>query len=185
MSGALLAGGASKRFGSPKALAQHEGKPFYQLSLDWLHSYCDDVMVSCNDPLLFKGESLNIVADETLGQGPLGGVLTLLKKSSNPWVLILACDMPLLEKEVIDLLLDFIHLKKKVICYQVKDQLHPFPGLYHQSLIEDLEKRLCQKKYSVRSFIDSLLDKEKQVLYLDQKDSNFININTKEDLKAL
>jgi len=189
VTGALLAGGRSARFGTNKALALFQGKPFYQVALDLLEPRCEKVLISANHDEAFSGSAYQIVHDENLGKGPLGGMVTLIKRSHFPWVLVLACDMPSIGEECIDFLLGLIHQKKKVICFKQNSCLQPFPGLYHQDLLEDLSKWLANENYRVHGFIDTLPEDEKQIISLSPTASSpqkeFANINTREDYNQL
>lgn len=91
--GAVLAGGASRRFGSPKALAKLHGRPLWELAAERLGAVCPRVVVVA-DPGTFPGPA---VPDRTPGLGPLGGVdaaLALAAEAGMDGALALAVDMP-------------------------------------------------------------------------------------------
>lgn len=92
--GAVLAGGASRRFGSPKALAKLHGRPLWELAAERLGTVCARVVVVAADPETFPGPA---VRDRTPGLGPLGGVdaaLALAAEAGMDGALALAVDMP-------------------------------------------------------------------------------------------
>lgn len=91
-SGVILAGGASRRFGSDKALAQIEGKTFLERVWASLADASERFVVSDRPypPYARRPDLLR-------GQGPIGGVATALWGARFPWVAIAACDMPYLE----------------------------------------------------------------------------------------
>lgn len=104
--GAVLAGGASRRFGSPKALAKLHGRPLWELAADRLGTVCPRVVVVAADPETFPGPA---VRDRTPGLGPLGGVdaaLALAAEAGMDGALVLAVDMPWAPEAVLRRLTD-------------------------------------------------------------------------------
>jgi len=96
----VLAGGGSTRFGRDKALAQIGGKPMVVRMCELLGRVSDSVTVVAA-PEKYAGLGLQIVADRWPGEGPLGGIITALRKTAaedptREWNIILSCDMPFL-----------------------------------------------------------------------------------------
>jgi molybdopterin-guanine dinucleotide biosynthesis protein MobB len=95
--GVILAGGASRRFGAPKALARMDGRRIVDRVREALAAAVPEVVVSANDPALFADLGLPVRADEVPGQGALGGIHTALRwamEGGRPGALVVACDMP-------------------------------------------------------------------------------------------
>lgn len=93
MSGIILAGGASSRMGTPKALLALEGKTLLQRQADKLHALgIEDVMISGG----FELPDVRSVADEYPGRGPLGGLHACLKAAKYERCLVLSVDAPLI-----------------------------------------------------------------------------------------
>jgi molybdopterin-guanine dinucleotide biosynthesis protein A len=67
--GVILAGGASRRFGSPKALARVGGRRIVDRVRDALRAAVPEVVVSANQPELFADLGLPIRGDEVAGLG--------------------------------------------------------------------------------------------------------------------
>jgi len=142
-----------------------------------------ELLISSNERDGFEQTPYTVVPDKIKGRGPLGGLATLLKQSRCPWLLVLACDMPLIKEESLDFLLSLADQKKKVICFKVGSQLSPFPGMYHFDLMDELLRRLSGKDYSMQGFIKSLSDEDKLIIevndFISQREKEFKNINTK------
>ena len=104
--GVVLAGGAARRFGSDKALAEWRGRTLIDHSADVLRPFVDRIIVAGRDdgPLGMEG-----VADwPRTGLGPLGGLcgaLRLAAAEGHRGVLSIACDMPVVPADVIEDLL--------------------------------------------------------------------------------
>ena len=100
VAGYVLAGGASSRFGSDKALAQLAGETVLSRMLQLLNEVADSVgIVSTIGRYPDFGEK--IVADRWPAEGALGGILTALYASQEfgrDWSLIVSCDMPFLTR---------------------------------------------------------------------------------------
>lgn len=93
--GAVLAGGASVRFGRDKALETIAGRTLLDRAIDTLGAVTSDVVVvgGHND-----GVSSRVVADLRPGAGPLAGIeaaLTVAVDEGYAGVFVLACDLPL------------------------------------------------------------------------------------------
>jgi len=95
--GAILAGGASRRFGAPKALAEVGGRRIVERVRDALAQAVRDVVLVANEPALFACLHLPTRADRVPGLGALAGIETALRwamEMGRPGALCVACDMP-------------------------------------------------------------------------------------------
>ncbi|HET7187182.1 MAG TPA: molybdenum cofactor guanylyltransferase [Gemmatimonadaceae bacterium] len=101
--GVLLAGGAARRFGGqPKGLARLDGVRIADRVLTALRRASTAQLVIANDPAAaqwFPGE--RVIADETPGLGPLGGLTTALQAAEGSSVLVVAWDMPFVTAELL------------------------------------------------------------------------------------
>ena len=107
--GIVLAGGLSSRFGSPKAFAEWEGRPFYELSLAALSPFCEECIVVTRPELVERfPEGLHVTTDieQFVGQGPIAGILSGMEKLHADRYIVLPCDMPFMTADVIGRLLD-------------------------------------------------------------------------------
>jgi molybdopterin-guanine dinucleotide biosynthesis protein A len=96
--GALLAGGASRRFGSSKAHAVLAGRPLAAHAAAPLRATVGCVALLSEDGPLAALLGLERVADDPRGAGPLGGLLGALDwavRRGAGAVLALSCDLPL------------------------------------------------------------------------------------------
>ena len=97
--GAILAGGASRRFGAPKALAEVGGRRIVERVRDALMEAGAEVVVIANDASLFADLRLEQRADEVAGMGPLAGIVAAVRWAAErryAGALCVACDMPFL-----------------------------------------------------------------------------------------
>src|SRR5688572_13975666 len=97
---AVLAGGAGSRMGRPKALLEVGGKPILEFLLDRLDWPGPTLLVTAPGrrrppgAARFDREAVDEVADE----GPLRGVYTALTHATTPALVVIAVDMPAVER---------------------------------------------------------------------------------------
>ena len=95
--GAIIAGGASSRYGSPKALAQVAGVRVVDRVAAAARTLTDDVIAIVNDEALSEQIGLPHRADVLQHAGALAGVhaaLVWARELHAHGILALACDMP-------------------------------------------------------------------------------------------
>lgn len=95
----MLAGGESRRFGSPKALARVGGRSVVERVVDAARGAVPEVVLVANRPEWFAALKLPTRPDSVPGSGPLGGVQAALRwaaEERRPGALCLPCDTPFL-----------------------------------------------------------------------------------------
>src|SRR6202795_2056653 len=98
ISGYVLAGGGSTRFGEDKARVVFDGQPMLSRTCELVAAVTGRIRVVA-PPGRYEDLGWPIVADRWRGAGPLGGVLTALYPTVEEaprceWNLIVSCDMP-------------------------------------------------------------------------------------------
>jgi len=105
VSGIVLAGGRSARFGRDKLAEPVDGRPLLDLAVEAVAVVAGDVLVVAPpdvDPVVPAGA--RVVHDASPYEGPLAGCLTGLTAAREPLVLVVGGDMPSLEPAVLSLL---------------------------------------------------------------------------------
>ncbi|HKK32114.1 MAG TPA: molybdenum cofactor guanylyltransferase [Desulfomicrobiaceae bacterium] len=92
----ILAGGQSSRLGRDKTRIRFKGMTLLERSIGLARQFCTEVAVSGRDRRVIQGLDVDWVEDGTERIGPMGGILTGLHHFRAP-VLVLACDLPLLD----------------------------------------------------------------------------------------
>jgi molybdenum cofactor guanylyltransferase len=104
--GLILAGGYSRRMGQDKALLEFHGKPQLEHAFDLIKKYCGQIFLSKRkDQKKYKHFDCIDDAREFSNHGPLGGILSAIKKHPDANWLVMACDLPLITDETIQTLL--------------------------------------------------------------------------------
>ncbi|MBK4997796.1 molybdenum cofactor guanylyltransferase MobA [Pseudomonas sp. S31] len=104
----ILAGGRGQRMGGrDKGLLEWRGEPLIAHIQRTVRPLCDDLVISCNR----NQEAYAAYADQLVGDaeadypGPLAGVIAGLAVARHDWVVLLACDAPMVDQALIDDLL--------------------------------------------------------------------------------
>lgn len=155
--GILLAGGASRRFGSPKAFAKLDGRMFYEYSYDALQTVCDDVVIVTREELVngFPND-LNVITDvpKYKGMGPLAGIYTVQAKFKADQYVVLPCDMPYMTGEILKSFISKLN-EANVFAIKCGERKHPLVSIWTHNLKEPLKIALEQKRLSVMEFLST------------------------------
>ena len=96
VTGLILAGGASRRFGADKALAELAGVPFVALVHASLAAHAGSVLIATGAEPRAYPVAARVVTDAVADGGPLAGLVAGLEAAATPWVLSAAVDLPYL-----------------------------------------------------------------------------------------
>lgn len=106
VNGLVLAGGRSVRMGRDKGAIAWHGKPQREHLADLLKSLCDEVFISCRPGQEAEIESAYQTLPDTFSElGPYGAILSAFRQNPNCTWLVVACDLPLLDRDTLDFLL--------------------------------------------------------------------------------
>ena len=165
----LLVGGASTRFGSPKALAELGGETLVDRARRVLAEACDEVLVVGK-----RGElPFEVLDDGSEVRAPIAGVVAGLRAAAHDVVFFLPVDCPRITAEVIRTLGD--------ACRDAAvPQTGPLPGAWAKSALPLLERRLANGPYALYRTYDEL-----DVATVDVDPSLVIDVDLPRELDAL
>ena len=153
LTGVLLVGGASLRFGSPKALAVLDGETLAERAWRVLGEACDEVVAvgKASDalPLPFP-----VLDDGTTERAPIYGVIAGLVAAKHDVVVFLPVDCPLVTPEVVVALGEAIAVA----------QTGPLPGAYAKSMLPELADRVAAGQLSLRGANPTVLEVAESLL---------------------
>lgn len=181
ITGVILAGGKSRRFGSNKALCEYGDKTFLRHLINLVRPYTKEVVIAGCYPE-YNEKGIPVLQDVYPDMGPVGGIYTALGESGTPWILVLTCDMPLISKEIIMLLLASGR-GEEVIGWQHDAVDALFPLLIAKTVLPDIEKAIELKQCRVKQLFER--ERSRKILIPDALLSRFANINTQEDYKNI
>ncbi|MBI2915088.1 MAG: molybdenum cofactor guanylyltransferase [Firmicutes bacterium] len=101
VAGVILAGGRSSRLGRPKALLDVGGTSLIERIACTLDRIFCQLFVVTNFPELLPPVPASIVGDVVACRGPISGIHSGLVHSRQPYVFVVACDMPFVAPDLI------------------------------------------------------------------------------------
>ncbi|SHF92379.1 molybdenum cofactor guanylyltransferase [Ornithinibacillus halophilus] len=181
--GVLLAGGYSRRFGTPKAFAERDGINFYKYSIQAMAPFTDSISIVTNSTLEQKfmesETSYDVYVDleEFQGQGPLVGILTVMERTEAEWYVTAPVDVPFIDQEIYKRLTEAIDDSVHIVVPIVADKIQPLIGLYHHSLKGLIKRQLEHGKRAPKQLFEHCC-----VKFVQMSDENkFLNINRQVD----
>jgi molybdenum cofactor guanylyltransferase len=172
LTGVLLVGGASTRFGSPKALARFGEETLAERAWRLLGDACDErIAVGKRADRLEL--PFDVLDDGTDVRAPIAGVVAGLRAAHNEVVVVIPVDMPLLTNAAMYELAD--------ACRDVAvPATGPLPGAYRRSTLSTLERALSAGRLALREAIAEL-----DVAVVDLDAALLTNVNTPDDVRRL
>jgi len=149
ISGALLAGGKSRRMGQDKALLKVCGEMLWQRNRNILQSLCDEVFIAGERPDL-ASEDCPAHADLNPGSA-LAGLQTALVNARHDWVVVLPCDLPFPSPRLLQALID-ARQGQQVVVPETAAGFEPLVGCYHRSLLPIIERQLERGNFRIFDF---------------------------------
>src|SRR5699024_4271560 len=132
--GVVLAGGQSRRFGSPKAFAKKDGKEFYLHSIDAIKPFVDSIALITNPQLenYFNEKEVKVILDkpEYQGKGPLAGIYTAMDTFSAEWYMIIPIDVPFIDQQIMKILTDHLDEDVDAVIPVVSGNIQPLIAIY-------------------------------------------------------
>ncbi|MHC1728761.1 MAG: molybdenum cofactor guanylyltransferase [Syntrophobacteraceae bacterium] len=188
ITGAVLAGGKSIRFGKNKALQEFRGKRFVELAVESLAPFCGSVMVVVNDLGPYRDLGVTLVRDLIPHQGPLGGIYTALLFSSCDWVLVKATDMPFLVPDLASLIIGAKSGYDAVVP-KLGEYYEPLLALYHRRCLPPIARQLeTPGERQIVKFFRKIRIRsvpEEEWRKVDPEGFSFRNVNTQSDLAEI
>ena len=187
----ILAGGRSSRLGREKLAEVIAGKSLTERAVSSLISLSQEILIVISQKQARSSLSLytypeaKTVVDLYPGKGSLIGIYTGLVHSTNFLNLVVACDMPFLNVNLLRYMID-ISPGFDVIIPRVDDQMEPLHAVYSKNCIGPMESLIKQDNLKATAFFDSVKVRyvgKEELDRFDPERLSFFNINTGADLK--
>ena len=171
LTGILLVGGASTRFGSPKALARLGGRTLAEIGWETL-AFCDE-RIAVGKAADGLDLPFPVLDDGTDVRAPIAGVVAGLRAAANDVCVVLPVDTP---RDDACGLLDAGERRGDVAI----PQTGPLPGAYRRGALPALEAALAAGRLSLR---DALVGLDRLVVEIDP--ALLVNVNTPDELARI
>lgn len=180
----VQAGGQSSRMGRDKALVPLAGLPMIQHVLARLEGLGDEMLVTTNNEEL-EFLDLPLIPDEEPGAGALYGLRTALQAARGDTVLVVACDMPFVNRLLLEHLVE-LSAKADVVVPRWNDRYQTLQSVYARKkclkAVEDALESGEQRMISFYPQVKVRIVPPEEVGEYDPTGSSFFNVNTPEDL---
>ena len=177
LNGLVLTGGKSTRMHTDKAALQYHGKTQSEFCCELLSRHCDAVFISNRkDQALVPGQDgLPQIHDIFDGFGPLSGILTALHEYPGAAWLVVACDLPFIDSEIISTLVRKRNPHKIATAFKSTHDEFPEPlcTIYEPKSIFCLMQFVAMGYHCPRKV---LINSDVQLLKQD-KENRLVNIN--------
>jgi molybdenum cofactor guanylyltransferase len=172
LTGVLLVGGASTRFGSPKALATLDGETLAERAWRVLGSACEERLAvgKADDGLELPFE---VVDDGSDTRAALAGVVAGLRAAPTELAVVVAVDMPFVTEQLL--------LALAAACADAAAPARsPLPVALRKTALPVLERRLAEGDLALH---EALAELDTARIEVDEALLN--NVNTPDDLRRL
>ncbi|HTP10913.1 MAG TPA: molybdenum cofactor guanylyltransferase [Anaerolineae bacterium] len=187
VSAIIQAGGQSRRMGRDKALIDYRGRPIIAHVIETLRVLSDDIVVISNRSDLYSSFGARVVADYDPPCGPLGGIAAGLKTMQHPLAVVVACDMPFLNVNLLRWLIDLADGYDAVVP-QSGAEFEPMHAVYRRECYGPIVQRITHGERRVISFFADVRLRpvpEAGWRVLDPEGRSLVNLNTPDDLNQL
>ena len=151
---ALLAGGESRRMGSCKATLVLGGVPLWRRQVATLRELQPGKLVVSGNT---RWPGVHTLADRRPGNGPLGGVATVLAGLSARFVVVLAVDLPLVTSGFLMRMVGAARLANKAVIPWEGRRWHPLAAVYTLACLPVVETLLERGELRMQELADALM----------------------------
>ncbi|NLG50116.1 MAG: molybdenum cofactor guanylyltransferase [Chloroflexi bacterium] len=181
----ILAGGRGKRLGQDKAMLDFGGQPLVQYVSARLSPLSNDQVVVLRHEQTLEMSGVRLVTDVLPQAGVLAGITAGLEAARYDWSLVVACDMPFLNLNLLRYMIAQT-AGYDVVVPRLEVGMEPLHALYHKRCLPALWQALERDERRVISFYETLRVRYIETPEVDRFDPlhrSFYNINTLEELE--
>ena len=183
----VLAGGKSLRLGRNKVIEPFEGKTLIEHVVGRLRPLAGQLIIvtsheQSDPPPLEKTE---VVTDVYPGKGPLGGLYTGLLAARYAHSIVVGCDMPFLNTELLRFMAESAPNFDAVIPRLSETTIEPLHAIYAKSCLDKIKIQLEGDQLGIHTFLSTVrlryIERE-ECLRFDPGLISFLNINSQIEL---
>lgn len=182
ITGIILAGGKSSRMGTDKGFLLLNKKPFVQYSIDALKPLVSNILI-VSDNQDYDRFGYNRINDITKNAGPVAGICSGLEASLTEYNLILSCDIPLINSEILMELIKNIDDDLEIIQVETNGKSMPLIAIYKKQVKDSFSKLLINDERRLRVAVNAC--KVKNIILEKENALHVMNVNTQNELKIV
>jgi molybdopterin-guanine dinucleotide biosynthesis protein A len=182
---AILAGGLSTRLGTNKAFAKVGGRPIIERIIERVRPLGDEMILVTSTRSEYRRLGLPIHTDLIPGKSTLGGLYTAIARAQGEHTLVVSCDQPFLNVDLLRYLIDLRDGYDVVVPLNRDNYPQSMHAVYGKECLEPIRRRIEADQLKVIGFFPDVRVRAVAGEEIDQFDSqrwSFINVNTSEDL---
>ena len=172
LTGILLVGGASRRFGSPKALARIGDETLAERAWRTLGETFDS-RIAVGKAADGLDLPFPVLDDGTDVRAALAGIVAGARAAATDVIVVVPVDVPLVKGDSLRALAD-------ACADAAVTQTGPLPAAVRRSALPELERRLAAGDYELRR---AFTDLDTVTVRVDA--SELVNVNTPDDLRSI
>ena len=185
VTGVILAGGKSSRYGTNKALAKINGIPLIENVIRVMGSLFQDLVLITNTPDEYAYLELPMYEDLVKGLGPIGGIYTALTSITNEAGFFVACDMPFLNPDLIRHMVG-IRDDFDAVVPEISGKMESLHALYAGRCLPAVRRLIDLHECQIIRFFSEVSVrhvKENEIRRFDPELKAFFNVNRPEELR--
>jgi molybdopterin-guanine dinucleotide biosynthesis protein A len=187
VTGVILAGGKSTRYGANKAFAEVRGVRLIERTIRVMDSVFQRLLLVTNTPDEYAYLNLPMVEDLIKGLGPLGGIYTGLEVIGDGAGFFVACDMPFLRENFLRYMVT-LRGDHDAVVPRVKWMVEPLHALYAKKCLPAITESVHSREKQILKFFQKIKVRyveEEEIRSMDPDLKSFFNINRPEDLERI
>jgi molybdenum cofactor guanylyltransferase len=184
LTGIILAGGASRRMGGRnKAFLELDGRPLIEIVIERVQSVCAEVLIVAGDTGPYAGLGAPLIEDRFRGVGVLGGLHAGLEAASHDLTLVVGCDMPFLNPDLLRAFAGWAEGVDVAVLRQGK-QVEPLHAAYRRTCLPAIETAIRAGERRIVSFFPHIRVRyvaQEEITPIDPDLRSFQNVNTPDE----
>lgn len=184
---AIQAGGKSSRMGTDKSFVLLDGRPMIELVRDKVTGLGDELILITNRPDDYAYLGLPMFSDVFPDQGSLGGIYTAVYAATHPHTLVVACDMPWLNRDLLQYMINLRH-EADVIVPRWEKYPEPLHAIYSKNCLAPMSDNIQAGELKITRFFGKVTTRfveREEIEQFDKHGRSFANINTPQELEEV
>lgn len=187
----ILMGGRNSRMGGNiKGLLKINDVTFLEQIMSVLGDFTNIYLsvnkkFSSEDIKQYEDMGLKVIVDSYDDIGPMGGIYSALKDCKEDYLFITACDMPFINKDLIEELKLNVRKDIDIVLFSKERILYPLGAIYSKKLVPQIKELIDNNNYRPLVLIKNSNYIELPLEKTSLDDDVFYNINTPQEYKEL
>ncbi|MCP4535822.1 MAG: molybdenum cofactor guanylyltransferase [Chloroflexi bacterium] len=174
--------------GRNKAFLELEGRSLIEVVIERVANVCAEVLVVASDAQPYANLGVPVVEDRFRDVGALGGLHAGLEAASHELALVVGCDMPFLNPDLLRAFVGWADgFDAAVLRHGEKGYLEPLHAAYGRACLPAMEAIIRAKRRRIVSFFPNVQTRyvtPADVAPFDPDLRSFRNVNTPEEWEA-